>query len=144
MQHKMHNVVDYVLGAPGPGPKVAGIETNIARMAISNGDEANSNTEVDNVTEENGNGGNDNDVRGASRQSVSPQVEEENGNSPPKEEPELAPPDPGLPPSLHSPGGESQPLTAEVQPFLQLQPPVSQEQFQEATQVGSTGLAETE
>ena len=30
-QHKMHNVVDYVLGAPGPGPKVAGIETNIAR-----------------------------------------------------------------------------------------------------------------
>jgi len=134
MQHKMHNVVDYVLGAPGPGPKVAGIETNIARMAISNGDEANSNTEVDNVTEENGNGGNDNDVRGASRQSVSPQVEEDNGNSPPKEEPELAPPDPGLPPSLHSPGGESQPLTAEVQPFLQLQPPVSQEQFQEATQ----------
>ena len=30
-QHKMHNVVDYVLGAPGPGPKVAGIENNIAR-----------------------------------------------------------------------------------------------------------------
>ena len=27
---------------------------------------------------------------------------------------ELAPPDPGLPPSLHSPGGDSQPLTAEV------------------------------
>ena len=91
------------------------------------------------------------------RQSVSPQAEEDNGNSPPKEEPgkvitysnillrhnklnqnintELAPPDPGLPPSLHSPGGDSQPLTAEVQPFLQLQPPVSQEQFQEATQV---------
>ena len=70
------------------------------------------------------------------RQSVSPQAEEDNGNSPPKEEPgkvitysnillkhkklnqnlnpELAPPDPGLPPSLHSPGGDSQPLTAEV------------------------------
>ena len=30
-QHKMHNVVDYVLGAPGAGPKVAGIENNIAR-----------------------------------------------------------------------------------------------------------------
>ena len=27
-------------------------------------------------------------------------------------------------------------LLAQVQPFLQLQPPVSQEQFQEATQVG--------
>merc|ERR1719278_2088371 len=104
-------------------------------MAINNGDEVNSNNEVDNnVVEENGNVANDNDARGASRQSVSPQTEEDNGNSPPKEEPELAPPDPGLPPSLHSPGGESQPLTAEVQPFLQLQPPVSQEQFQEATQ----------
>ena len=35
-------------------------------------------------------------------------------------------------------------LFSQVQPFLQLQPPVSQEQFQEATQVGSTGLAEAE
>ena len=28
---------------------------------------------------------------------------------------------------------------SQVQPFLQLQPPVSQEQFQEATQVGVLG-----
>merc|ERR1719430_1727165 len=44
MQHKMHHMVDYVLG----GPKVPGIESTIARMAISNGDEVNSNSEVDN------------------------------------------------------------------------------------------------
>ena len=34
---------------------------------------------------------------------------------------ELAPPDPGLPPSLQSPGGESQPTTAEVRKILLFQ-----------------------
>ena len=77
----MHNMVDYVLGAPGPSPKVAGIENNITRylawlgrlntiaflfspqktiathycnisnfrMAINNGEDVNSNSEVDNL-----------------------------------------------------------------------------------------------
>jgi len=138
MQHKMHHMVDYVLG----GPKVAGIESTIARMAISNGDEVNSNSEVDNSqAEENGNTSNDNEYRtsgGSSRQASPQEAAEDNGNTaPPKEEPELAPPDPGLAPPL-PPGEPPQHLQQEVQPFLHLQPPATQatqeQQFQEASQ----------
>lgn len=137
MQHKMHNMVDYVLGAPGPSPKVAGIENTINRMTISNGEDINGG-EVDNLADENCNGNEEYRSAGASRQG-SPQEEEDNGNII-KEEQDVSSHEPAMPLSLHGqPPGEPlhnhNSLTAEVQPFLHLQPPTSQEQaFQEATQ----------
>jgi len=129
-------MVDYVLGAPAPSPKVAGIENTINRLNISNGEDING-SEVDNLADENCNG-NDNEYRsgGASRQD-SPQGEEDNGNGV-KEEQEMNAHEPALPPSLHGqPPGDPHhhPLTAEVQPFLHLQPPTSQDQaFHDAAQ----------
>jgi hypothetical protein len=115
MQHKMHNMVDYVLGAQGPSPKVAGIESTINRMNITNGEEING-AEVDNMADENCNG-NDNEYRsgGSSRQG-SPQEEEDNGNCV-KEEQDMTIHEHPMPPNLHGqPPGDPHhhPLTAEV------------------------------